>query len=312
MSITLDQWQTQKDHIEAAKSGGARVLSNMSLVSDAWDAFKPEPDQPPASPLVVGATAHRYQEDKIVSTRWANDLIGPLGATRIFERDLPATWVPLCPDLPDMQEIISYKSATQANIESYVASMRPGDLLCYFHEPENDFGGVGADFVAAWTAQQEMVGSAGGELGMIAMSYQYAGGRNGQDGSFLPPADLCAWYGVDDYEGGAAKGDYGHIAPLSEDDGQFNNWYQLVKALGRPLLITEYGRGTRDREPYATQQRLDVIPQDEQWLIDNGFSHWLYWFEDGQGGIPGSGGQWIFDDQASIDLWASLSEKYAG
>ncbi|MGH3502385.1 MAG: hypothetical protein ACRDQA_16075 [Nocardioidaceae bacterium] len=304
MSITQQQWDDMKRHVEAAKSGGARVLSNMSLVADELDAIKPPAEAPPT--LVVGATPHRYQEDKAVSLQWANDLIGPLGAVRAFERDLPATWEPINPDLPDIQEIISYKSATDANIESFVASMRPGDLLCYFHEPENDFGGVGADFVAAWTAQQGRVAAAGGDLGMIAMSYQYAGGRNGQDGSFLPPADLCAWYGVDDYAGGAPEGDYGHIVPLSEDTGQFNGWYQLVKNLGRPLLFTEYGRGVRDRDPIATQQRLDVLPQDHQWLTEQGFTHWLYWYEDGQGGTPGSGGLWVFNDQESIDMWASF------
>ena len=271
-----------------------------------------EPAPEPTPTLTIGATAHRLDEPKPDSTRWANGLIGPIGATRVFETDLPATWEPMCPDLPDMQEIISYKSATAANVASYVASMRPGDLLCFHHEPEgpNDYAD-GAAFVAAWNEQHAMVEAAGGQLGMTAGSYQYRSGGRGADGSFLPDPAKCAWYSVDDYQGGGADGEYGHIdSYASGANGQFWGWYNLVKDLGRPLLVTEYGRGSRDREPYATEQRLAVIPQDEAWLTAAGFTHWIYWYEDSQNGVPEPGKQWVFDDQESIDLWAGLAAKY--
>ncbi len=321
MNVTQAELDKIAAKAEEIQSVGGSLLSNASYLKkwvEALTPADPPPTDPPAPSLIVGASAHRLNEPIADSMVWANTQVGPIGAYRVFHQPLPATWTASSP-LADQgaQEIISYKSADQATVTSFVQSMRPGDLLVFHHEPEGPDYANGAAFIAEWNQQQAWVEAAGGELGMIAGDYQYRPGGNAPDGSYLPDPDKCAFYGVDTYSANPAAGQWDTMYALDEGaagDNQFWGWYNLVKDLGKPLLVTEYGRGTRGYDPDDIAKRLDIMPRDHTWLLEHGFTHWMYWFEDGQAGVLDEHGTttggWLFTDQDSLDMWSGFAKEH--
>lgn len=284
---------------DAIIAGLQQRITELQAALDACQAAKPTPTPVPDAPtLLVGARAKDSTSGATVDLRAAFDRaatdLGPLQVTRVFTGALPAKHVPITPD--GVVEIVSYKSATDAAMGSFVASMRPGTLLAFHHEPEGptDYPDGGA-FLTAFAAEHARAHKAGTTLGMISGGYQWRAGGRGADGSFLPPnAD---WYGIDTYRDGSHETGYGEIVPLAQVD-EFQRWYAAVKDRGVPLLVTEYGRGTvgNGEVPSTPAKRAAAIAVDGPYLALLGFTAWCLWYSD----YGPDGRSWRFTDADSL------------
>lgn len=254
-------------------------------------------DTEPAG-LLIGARAKESTSgdpaDLIAAFQHAEAVLGPLQITRAFEGALPARHVPVTPD--GVVEVVSYKSATAANVRSFVESMRPGTLLAFHHEPEgpNEYDS-GAQFVQAFNAEAAKVHDAGAQLGMISGGYQWRAKGRGRDGSFLP--DTADWLGFDTYRDGSNETGFGEIVPLASVD-EFQAWYAAVKGRGLPLYITEYGRGTVGNGEVAStpSKRAAAIAADVPYLQGLGVRALILWYSD----FGPDGRHWRFTDAASV------------
>ncbi len=227
----------------------------------------------------------------------ADSLIGPLHAVRLFYSGaLPDNYskvgVP-----PGTTAFISYKTPSASTVP-FAKSCPPGTRIIFHHEPENEYNGNGAAFVAQYDQEYETLKAANPALivGMAAMSYQYAGGRYGQTGSFLPPADHVDFYAVDNYESKpTGKG--------LATDAPFMGWYNLVKDRGKPLAFAEYGVGVNPvgATDQWSAQRAATMTADKAWIAAHpAFTVLLYWYN------TGAQGDWRFTDDASITAWKAL------
>lgn len=251
-------------------------------------------------PLLIGARCNPPQPATFAAM---NRTIGPVKAMRLFyPGSLPtqyaATSLP-----PGVAPFVSYKSP-QTNVGAYIGTLPANARLTFHHEPEagsgnGDFtsgqeftGMFGREYAAAHAARWDI------RFGMIAGAYQYQAGRNGYDGSYLPDPASCDFYGIDTYQRGDKP-----LIPL-EQEPRFQRWYSLVRDRGRPLYITEYGRGLSS-QPQANDQRAKVIAVDAPYLASIGVSVWLFWW------AGGSAGSWTFSDQPSIDAWRKVALRNA-
>lgn len=232
----------------------------------------------------------------------ADDTVGPVRAERVFfPGELPDTFSGSRADrYPDNVVVyVSYKKP--GNAASFVRSI-PDDKkirLIYHHEPENDYGSDGSDFVREFQNEYHTVKNANPaiDMGMAAMTYQYDDHRNGQSGSYLPPADSVDFYAADNYQE--------EIIPEGlAGDPQFQGWYKLVKDRGKELVLTEYGVGATDMHASGSD-RAAVIDRDDRWLTDNGrFSTWIYWDK------QGTNHDWTLTDPTSQRAWRSVAKEH--
>ena len=228
----------------------------------------------------------------------ANSRIGPLHAVRLFfPGALPSSYSKL--HVPrGVVAFISYKTPSKRTV-GFAKSCPPRTRIIFHHEPENEYHGHGALFVAQYDKQYVTLKSANRKLvvGMAAMSYQYAGGRHGQSGSFLPRANRVDFYAVDNYE---AKPTGRGLAT----DTPFQHWYRLVRHRGKPLVFAEYGVGVNRvgaRADRWSHQRVATLRADKKWLTAHpAFTALLYWYN------TGSRGDWRFRDAASIAAWKAI------
>lgn len=245
--------------------------------------------------LKVGAHTNNWTTD--------NAAIGPLKAQRLFRSGaLPTQFAgSLADGYPDDVTVyLSYKTAGAT--ASFVASI-PGNKrirLIYHHEPENEYGGNGAAFVAEFVAEYGIVKATnpGIDMGMAAMTYQYKAGRHGAGGTFLPPPGSVDFYAADNYES---------VPQRLSSSVEFLGWYNLVKDRNKELVLTEYGVGDVAVAPYSTERVL-TMQADNAWLSANGrFSDWLYWYSSGANGT-----NWKFTDQPSKNMWSILCRTHNG
>jgi hypothetical protein len=228
----------------------------------------------------------------------ANGRIGPLHAVRLFYSGaLPSRYSKL--HVPrGVVAFISYKTPSRRTV-GFAKSCPSGTRIIFHHEPENDYGGNGAAFVAQYDRQYRVLKAANRRLrvGMAAMSYQYAGGRHGQSGRFLPPARRVDFYAVDNYE---AKPSGKGLAA----DTPFQHWYRLVRHRGKPLVFAEYGVGVSPVHARAdrwSHRRAATLWADRRWLNAHpAFTTVLYWYN------TGARGDWRFRDSRSIAAWRAL------
>jgi len=198
-------------------------------------------------------------------------------------------------------EVTSYKTAGSSSLAPFVKSMPAQDMIAFYHEPEGpgDWSS-GPAFVAAFNAEYKAAHAANPKVkfGMIAGAYQYRTAGLGYSGSFLPP--LADFYAVDTYRDGSTENAFGAIVPLTQV-AEFQRWLSLVKGKGKPLMVTEYGRGTVGSGELATTpaKRASVIAQDLPYLRSLGFMMVSYWYSD----FGPDGRAWRFTDQASINAW---------
>lgn len=238
------------------------------------------PEPQPSTSLLIGARAKDSSSSLAGDLRAAFDRaqtrLGPLQVTRVFYTSLPTAHTRISPD--GVLEIISFKSG--ANLESFLGSLKQGEMIAYHHEPEGDYA-TGADFVAEWDGYYDRAKKAqpAVQFGMIAGGYQYRSAGKGYDGSFLP--DRADWYSIDTYRDGSTENAFGAIVPLT-DVAEFQRWYGLVKDRGRPLAVTEYGRGTVGGTEVASTplKRRTILPSDIDWLRARGFFAFSLWFSD--------------------------------
>lgn len=215
MTITREQWDDMKRHVEAAKSGGARVLSNMSLVSKALDALQPT-EPPPTTSAMLGVTpaqAPKGEPDWRAQNMAAMDaLFGPQGIRRTFQRGIPSSIAESYagPDVGKRASWVSIKSPWaavargdyDAALRSYLATV-PADhplMLTYSHEPEND-GGNAADFRAGSVHFNEVAKAARPQtlLGPILMDWTFDPGSGRTPADWTPGGDYD-FMGIDTYQ----------------------------------------------------------------------------------------------------------------
>jgi hypothetical protein len=256
----------------------------------------PEPVPPPVATLIVGARAKDTDFPTMDST------IGPVKASRWFSggsgATLPATFTRAYAGTaiaPTANVWASFNTASEANLRSYVASADPGTKMVLHHEPEGDFPS-GADYVKWFDAQAAIIHDAS-DLPCVhaAAAYEYRSGGVGVDGSWVP--DSADIYTIDTYRRTLAD-----MVPLEQDD-RFQRWLALVQPKGKPIGITEYGRGLIGQGAATDAKRAELIAIDGDYLRSLGAVVWMYWW------TSGSAGNWRFTDQASIDAWRSQAAK---
>jgi hypothetical protein len=223
--------------------------------------------------------------------------LGPLSNIRLFySGQLPQSYADVHVP-PGVVAWISYKQHSSHDA-AFAKSCPPKTRLIYHHEPENDYGPNGAQFVKEFVAEYDEMKAANPSIGfgMAAMSYQYAGGRDGQSGTYLPPANKTDFYAVDNYE---PKPNGKGLAA----DTEFLNWYNLVKDRGKPISFAEYGVGVNPIG-YTTDQwsslRAQTFRADEAWMSTHRIASLLYWYN------TGSQGDWKFHDTASEAAWSNM------
>lgn len=229
-----------------------------------------------------------------------SQLAGPWDITRTFHRTLPVRERPITPD--GVVEITSYKT-TQRHLASFVKSMRPQDMIAWWHEPEGPRDGwpPGAyrshfvkEYKAAHAANPQV------KFGQISGGYQWRAGKRGADGGYLPPKGSVDWLGFDTYRTGTDNR-FNAILPLSQTD-EFQRWYAKAKTYDVPLYITEYGRGVVG-VPGAAAKRAAVIPQDYAYLQAHGFAGFIVWYSN----EGPSSKTWRFTDERSLAAWSAIS-----
>lgn len=230
---------------------------------------------------------------------WSKDNteIGPLHAVRVFySGQLPNTYADM--HIPDgVAAWVSYKQHSSHDA-AFAKSCPPWTRVIYHHEPENDYGPNGAQFVKEYVAEYDEFKAANPiiRFGMAAMTYQYAGGRNGQSGTYLPPANKVDFYAADNYE---AKPTGKGLAT----DTEFQNWYNLVKDRGKPVSFAEYGVGVNPIG-YTVDKwsalRAQTFKADTVWMQNHSIASLLYWYN------TGSQGDWKFHDAASLGAWHQM------
>lgn len=241
----------------------------------------------PLPPMLVGANAADFTAAQVT--------LGHLNARRVFYKaGLPAGYnvagIPA-----DSVGFISYKQDT-ANTTPFVRSCPPGTRIIYHHEPENEYNGNGAAFVAEFNTQYEKCKAANPliKFGMVGMAYQYYGGRFGVNGSFIP--DKADFYGVDVY------------TPKPDGNGLTTNpgwvgWLTHVRNRGIPLSVTEYGVGVHavnGTDTWSTERTMTFI-NDLPYLKTIGVDSVLYWYN------TGAAGDWRFTDKPSVLAWQAFS-----
>ena len=263
---------------------------------------------PPPATMAVRARCVASSSSTVASLRadFLNDsqTIGrPLTMTRAFYGGVLPVDQSKRVSPPTAMEVTSYKGQNASSLALFVRSMQPQDRLGFYHEPEGpgDWN-TGADFVTAFTSEYHAAHAARSSVkfGMIAGAYQYRTAGRGYDGSFLPDPSVCDFYACDTYRDGSTENAFGAIDPLSQVE-EFMRWYNLVKDRGRPLLVTEYGRGTVGSGEVASTptKRAAVIPADLAWLAAHGFAGISLWYSD----FGPDGRKWRFTDQPSINAW---------
>jgi len=237
-----------------------------------------------------------------------NNTIGPLKMTRGFEATLPSTWTSV--SAPGVTEFISYKnSGSTANFTSYINSLPAGTKLIFYHEPEGPTDWPsGAAFVTAYTAEYDKAKSIRPSIqfGMIAGGFQYKSGKNGYDGSYLPPANKVDFYGFDSYRDGTSATGPGAILPLQQI-AEFQTWYNYVKNRGKDLYMTEYGRGVVGLNEIAgtPAKRAQTMTSDATYLASLGFKGWLAWYCN----FGPDGRSWQWTDSGSDDAWSTIASN---
>lgn len=295
------QAQDFTDVHNAANALSNRVASLEARVTK-LEAAGPKPPPPPpvsTSKLVVGACVGGAMSS------WAptNAKLGPLKGIRWFySGGLPANYSAV--GVPaGVVLFVSYKTPS-ANTVSFAKSCPAGTRIIYHHEPENDYGGNGAQFVKEYIAEYKVVKAANPNvvMGMVGMDYQYAFGEKwGANGSYLPPAQYCDYYGIDTYQ---AKPTVKGLAAKPD----FLAWWNFVKARGKPLGIIEYGVGVTKGgvvDPTYSARRVVEFEADAVWIAKQGnFNAWLLWY------FTGAQGDWKFNDAASIAAWKTIAASY--
>jgi len=256
------------------------------------------PANPTQPRLLVGARARDIPFETMEQE------IGPVHATRVFYTRLPPAFdAAMFPR--DVKVIVSYKQPS-ANTTAYVQSIPAGYTveMAFHHEPEGpkDYPGppsvAGPRFVRDFIAQADLIRSANPQMrvAFIAGAYQYRAGGRGMGGYFIPTT--ADDYYLDSYQ-------RVRIRPAAKDPEVQN----FIAELGRKRLhfngFAEYGRGASAVGPpgaAAAAARAAVIATDAAWLKSQpDVNLWIYWYTPGLG----SGKQWRFTDQASLQAWRS-------
>lgn len=224
----------------------------------------------------------------------ANQRIGPLQDQRLFHQtSLPASFIGSDGDkLPaGVTAVISYKTQN-TNVASFIRSIpanRPV-IMIYHHEPENEYGGNGAQFVSEFVGQSKLIranAKSNVRVAMAAETYDYTNGRPGVNCSFIPPASSLDFYLADHYR-------HNPNGTSLASDPKWVGWQKCVNGKGRYEGLAEYGLG--NGTPPA--MRAKTMAADDAYLKANHphFYLWSYWYVGGD----------LFTDQATINEWKSI------
>jgi hypothetical protein len=240
---------------------------------------------------------------------------GSTSVTRIFENTLTPAWDRTTEPWGDhwvvgQIPIVSYKDP-QKNLASYAKSLESlNGQMGYHHEPEADYGTDGktggAKFVSEFVKEYDTAKAASSKtlFGMIAGAYQYrANGGLGYNGDFLPPKEKVDFYALDTYQTG---GTGPNVVRGLENDARFQRWYSFVKDRGKPLYLTEYGRGLVT-DKAQDSLRVQAIRDDIVYLTKIGVKVWIYWWTTGKQ-PDGTYKDWQFKDAGSISAWSDAGK----
>lgn len=251
----------------------------------------------PTSTLVMGARAKDTSFESMDST------IGPVSASRWFSPgSLPATFSRAYSGTAIGAKAdvwSSFKDASDANLTAYVKAADPGTKMVLHHEPEGDYSN-GAAYVSWFDKERAVIKAANPNMPVVhaAAGYQYRPKGFGADCSYVPKdADI---YTIDTY-----RRTVDDMVPLAQDD-RFQRWLSCIPA-GKPIGITEYGRGIAPFTNEMNALRAENIAKDAAYLRSNPAGHkavvWMYWWTTGS-----DGSNWRFTDQASIDAWKAAAQ----
>lgn len=240
--------------------------------------------------------------------RW-DALIGPLKMSREFEQTLSGKPYDTSVLPEGAIHWPSIKDYTVATLKTWIATVPQGSPVTWHHEPEADM--TASAFKTKFDQFYRDVKAIRPDIlvAYTAGAYQYRKGKVAADGSYFPAkADI---YSVDTYRKGIDD-NFNGIKPLPAVE-EFATWFKYADQRRQDdpnalLAISEWGRGriNDNPNPNANAQRAAVIPEDRQWLEDNGFWAWLPWLTD-----HGPGENWVPTDQPSIDALAAVGEAWA-
>lgn len=240
---------------------------------------------------------------------WSNfeQKFGPVACTRFFHTDLPAQQTRTYSGITIPSRVVMWVSfrdgTTDANLRSYLASMDPRTVLIFHHEPEGDYAS-GSDFVSKFDHFANIVhnNSPGTWIVHAASGYNYGGSRPGTTGAYIP--DSADAYTIDSYQGRVSASD---MEPLEQDD-QFQKWLSLVGPKGKPIGITEYGRGMEPSTATEDTKRIQLMQADHAYLksLPN-VATWQYWWA-----AKNADDDWTFDDPAGQQQWRDIATEHAG
>ena len=248
----------------------------------------------------------------------ANTSVGPVMTARYFNGGaLPAKFAGTIYDqLPaGVIPIISYKTMN-TNVASFVKSVTKPTWIIYHHEPEGNDYPNGAAFVNEFKSQSDLIRAQNNpfvKVVMCAGSYQYRNGGNGTDGSYLPPSRYVDYYTIDIYQHQSQA--WSWSSKGLENNQAWVNWTALVRPLGKPFGITEYGIDQDNTTTaLANSTRNERIKLDCAYLRANFTPDelilWEYWWIDvGAGGNPSTSPNeyYQFTDSATENTWKQIA-----
>ena len=247
----------------------------------------------------VGANTGPQGGPNLSNFTSAYGTIGPIGCYKFFFGALPSSWSGTLMDQittaqPGTFCYIAWNTQMTASaISQFIASIPAAVKEVGFSwqsEPENAYAlSAGATFVAGWNDQAQKIQAAQAttttKLTLILSSYQ----GHYQDGtlanaSFIPPATFVDVYGLDFYDRKVFW-----AGPDMGTNKAWTVWSGLVKGLGKPLAITEYGiSGAASASEQNTRLQADWAYLKAAFGPGGSVSKyplytWLYWETDWPG-----------------------------
>lgn len=288
------------DWVSTKKSLADNEATRQALLT--WENAKGITDEPveTVDSLVIGA------RDSEVDWNTFEQKFGPVRCTRFFHNNLPAKQTRTYAGITVPDDVVLWVSfrdgTTDANLKSYLADMDPRTVLIFHHEPEGDYAS-GKAFTDKFDHYADIVHttSPGTWLVHAASGYNYGGSRAGVDGSYIP--DSADAYTIDSYQGRTSAAD---MEPLAQDD-QFQKWLSLVQPKGKPLGITEYGRGTEPSTATTNSKRIELMRTDHEYLKSLGFVTWQLWWA-----AKTADDDWTFKDPNGQAAWRDIATEHAG
>ena len=277
----------------------------------------------------------------IAGFTYANSVIGPLTATKLFYTGLPSSIADTSKlqgggspnDLPaGVVPVLCYKTPT-TNVASFAASVTRPVIMVWLNEAENK-SYTYSQFKTTFSQQSALIRGAANPLvqvAMVSIGYQYHTGVNADAvaGRWLANSADTDMYLIDlyqhyDIQSSGQPGGYAWPAAGLSGWDQWLNWVNVAAAKNKPLGIAEYGI---DSQMLATDPagaaRTARLQQDIGYLADAftpgggttvspfPMACWMYWYANCSAGVqstnPRNQNQWPASETASTTAWKTVA-----